>query len=100
MKVPKWLALIQTVGLAALQASPLAAIAAPIAVAIAEAEAIGGSGPQKLDHVMNAAVAAASTAQALGANVSPELVRSAGASAISTAVQVTNLVHQAQTKAK
>lgn len=96
MKVPKWLSLVQTMGLAALQASPLAPIAAPVAVAIAEAEAIGGSGPDKLAHVMKAATAAAATAQKLGVNISPELVQAAGATAISTAVQVTNIVHQAQ----
>lgn len=98
MKVPRWLQLVQTMGLAALQASPLAPIAAPVAVAIAEAEAIGGSGKDKLTHVMNVATAAAETAQKLGVNISPDVVKSAGEAAISTAVQVTNIVHQAQTK--
>lgn len=98
MKVPHWLQLVQTMGLAALQASPLAPIAAPVAVAIAEAEAIGGSGKDKLAHVMNVAVAAAETAQDLGVNIDPATVRSAGEKAISTAVEVVNVVHKAQTK--
>lgn len=96
MSIPRWLAILQTVGLAALQASPLAPIAAPVAVAIGEAEAIrGASGADKLAHVLVIAKQAAATAQELGVTIDPQLVEQAGAKAISTAVDVTNLVHAA-----
>lgn len=96
MALPKWLMILQTVGLAALQASPLGPIAAPVAVAIGEAEAIqGASSAQKLQHVLNIATNAAAVAQSQGVNIDPSIVQAAGASAISTAVQVTNIVHQA-----
>jgi hypothetical protein len=96
MSVPKWLSILQTVGLAALQASPLAPIADSVTVAIAAAEAIkGATGAQKLAQVLVIAKQAAATAQELGANIDPALVELAGAKAISTAVDVTNIVHQA-----
>jgi hypothetical protein len=96
MALPKWLAILQTVGLAALQASPLAPIAVPVAAAIAEAEAIkGATGAQKLDHSLAIAVKAAETAKDLGVHIEPSDVQTLGASAISTAVQATNLVHKA-----
>lgn len=100
MSLPKWLQILQTVGLAALQASPLAPIAMPVAIAISEAEAISGAtGQQKLAHVLAIATAAASTAQAEGVNIDPTLIASTAAKAISTAVDVTNIVHQAHTSA-
>lgn len=96
MSIPKWLQILQTVGLAALQASPLAPIAMPVSIAISEAESIqGATGQQKLAHVLAIATAAASTAQAEGVNIDPNLVAQAGAKAISTAVDVTNIVHAA-----
>ena len=98
MALPKWLLIFQTVGLAALKASPLAPIADTVGGAIVEAESIpGATGAAKLAHVLNVATAAATSAAALGVNISPALVQAAGASAISTAVNVTNIVHQAQT---
>lgn len=96
MALPKWLSMLQTVGLAALQASPLAPIAPAVIVAIAEAEAIkSASGKDKLSHVLTVATAAATAAQKLGVPIDPAAVQSAGAAAISTAVQVTNMVHAA-----
>lgn len=96
MSIPSWLSILQTVGLAALQASPLAPIAMPVSIAIGEAEAIpGATGAQKLAHVLAIATAAASTAQAEGVNIDPNLVAATGAKAISTAVDVTKIVHQA-----
>lgn len=99
MSLPKWLRILQTVGLAALAVSPLAPIATQVGAAIAEAEAIfleEGSGPQKLEHVLTAAEKAAETAQALGVTIGPQEVRAVGAEAISTAVDVTNLVAKAK----
>jgi hypothetical protein len=99
MSVPKWLHILETVGVAALGASPLAPIARPVALAIAAAEAIkGASGAEKLAHVLTIAKEAATAAQAVGVDISPELVEAAGAHAIATAVQVTNIVHQAHTQ--
>jgi hypothetical protein len=99
MSVPRWLQILQTVGLAALAASPLAPIALPVSAAIAEAEAIkGASGADKLAHVLNIAKNAAATAQGVGVHIDPALVEAAGANAIATAVQVTNIVHAAQTQ--
>lgn len=95
MALPKWLSILQTVGLAALQASPLAPIAVPVAAAIAEAEAIkGSSGKDKLAHALTIATKAAETAKDLGVDIDPATVQAVGAEAISTAVDVTNLVHK------
>ena len=96
MSLPKWLQILQTVGLAALSASPLAPISGIVASAIGEAEAIpGATGQQKLAHVLNIATNAAQMAQASGVKIDPAIVQSAGASAIATAIQVTNIVHMA-----
>lgn len=92
----QWLNVLKTVGLAALEASPLKPIAQKVTDAIAEAEQIkGASGTAKLAHVMNIAVDLAASAQKLGAHVDPALVRSVGEKAISTAVDVVNIVHDA-----
>ncbi len=96
MAIRRWLHILQSVGLQVLSVSPLAAIAAPVAVAIAEAEAIGGTGDQKLQHALAAAQAAAVAAQKLGVNIDPDVVAHTAAQAISTAVLVTNIVHDAK----
>lgn len=97
MSLPKWLSILQTVGLAALQASPLAPIAVPVAAAIAAAESLkGASGTDKLARVLVIATEAATAAHTLGVNIDPALVHAAGAEAISTAVAVTNLVQRSQ----
>lgn len=98
MSLPHWLSVLQTVGLAALQASPLAPIAPAVAVVIAEAEQIrGATGKDKLAHVLNSATAAAVAAQQAGANISPETVQAVGEQVVSLAVSVTNLVSNAKT---
>ncbi len=98
MALPKWLQIVKTVGLAALAVSPLAPIAVPVSIAIAEAEQLAGkTGAEKLEQVLKVAEAAAATAKAAGVNIDPAVVRSAGADAISTAVKVTNIVAQAKT---
>lgn len=92
----QWISILQTVGLKALEASPLKPIAQKVADAMAEAQQIkGASGKEKLAHVMNIAVDVAASAQKLGAHVDPSLVRSAGEKAISTAIDVVNIVHDA-----
>jgi hypothetical protein len=97
MALPQWLRILQTVGLAALAASPLAPIAIPVAAAMAEAEAIkGASGQEKLAHVLTIATKAAEVAQAQGVKIDPAVVNAAGAQAISTAVAVVNIVHNAK----
>ncbi len=91
-----WLRILYTVGLAALSASPLAAIAAPVAAAIAAAEAIkGASGKDKLAHVTEIAVQAAEVAKTQGVLIDPAEVKVAADKAISTAVDVVNLVNKA-----
>lgn len=95
--MPKWLHVLAEVGPTVLKFTPLAPIAPLVIAAIGEAEAMGGkSGPEKLAHVVNIATEAAQAAQAQGVNIDPVLVQSAAIKAISTAVDVTNMVQQAQ----
>lgn len=94
--MPGWLRILSTVGLAALAASPLAPIAVPVGIAIAEAEKIkGATGSEKLAHVLGIAKQAATAAQGMGVNIDPAVVEAAGAKAISTAVDVSKIVHAA-----
>lgn len=79
--------------------TPLAPIAAPIAAAIAEAEAIHGegNGPAKLAHVVAIAKDAADVANAAAGRqvVDPAAVEGAAAQAISTVVAVANITKDA-----
>lgn len=91
-----WIQILKGVGLAALQASPLAPIAPVVIHAIAEAETMSGkSGTEKLAHVVNIATDAAQVAQSQGVKIDPVAVQGAATKAVSTAVEVTNIVHQA-----
>lgn len=98
MGVPRWLQILGQIGPQILAFTPLAPIAPAVAAAIGEAEAIGGaSSAQKLAHVqqiVNDAVIA-TNAQAGKTVLDPQLVAAASATAISTVVNVTNVVHAA-----
>src|SRR5690348_10195956 len=97
MATPKWLTILETVGLTALQASPLAPIAPAVQAAIAEAEGIkGASGPEKLNHAVNIAVNAATVARQSGVDINPIAVQDAARSVISDTVKVVNIVSQAK----
>jgi hypothetical protein len=91
-----WKTVLLNVGLGALKASPLAPIAEPVTAAIAEAQQFkGASGKEKLAHVLAVATDAAAAAQKAGLSIDPAMVAAAGEKAISTAVDVTNIVHRA-----
>lgn len=101
----KWstfLKIASTVGVQALQFTPLAPIAMPVALAIAEAQKIeGASGADKLAHVTAIAISAA---QALNVEaghqvIDPGVVVTTAQSAISTAVGAIKIVHDARTPA-
>lgn len=79
-----------------LAVTPLAPIAPFVAAGIQEAEAIGGSGPDKLVHVVNIAKAAADAANAQAGKtvIDPALVEASAASTVSAIVQISNLLEQ------
>lgn len=96
MATPAWLNVLLTVGLAALQASPIGVIAGPVAAGIAIAKDMHDkTGAEKLQHVIGIAVQAATVAQAAGVKIDPAMVAQVAGKAISTAVDVTNIVHDA-----
>lgn len=98
MSLPKWLQILAQVGPQVLMFTPLAPIAAPVVAAIGEAEAMqGASGQEKLAHVVNIATDAATAANTQAGHVviDPALMQATAATAISTAVNVTNMVHGA-----
>lgn len=98
MSLPKWLQILAEVGPKVLLFTPLAPIAGTVIAAIGEAEAMpGASGKDKLAHVVNIATDAAAVANGAAGQVvvDPAAVQAAAVSAISTAVQVSNMVHAA-----
>ncbi len=78
-----------------LAVTPLAPIAAPVAAAIAEAEAIhgDGTGTEKLAHVVGVAKEAAEVANAAAGHVvvDPAAIEGAASQAVSTVISVVNL---------
>ncbi len=80
---------------AILALSPLAPIAGPVALAIAEAEAIHGAhtGPEKLAHVIQTAVDAAKVANVAAGHqvVDPAKVASAATATIGAIIAVANV---------
>lgn len=98
MSLPKWLQILAQVGPQVLMFTPLAPIAGVVVAAIGEAQAMdGASGATKLAHVINIATDAAQAAnlQAGHVIIDPAVMQAAAATAISTAVSVTKMVHDA-----
>ncbi len=98
MSMPKWLEILADVGPKVLMFTPLAPIAGTVINAIAEAKSMqGASNQDKLAHVVNIATDAAQAAneQAGHVVIDPVALQAAAVSAISTTVQVTNMVHAA-----
>jgi hypothetical protein len=98
MSLPKWLQVLAQVGPQVLMFTPLAPIAGVVVAAIGEAQAMqGASGQAKLAHVVNIATDAAQAAnlQAGRVVIDPAVLQATAATAISTAVSVTKMVHDA-----
>lgn len=100
MTLPAWLQALQTVGVAALEMSPLGAIAEPVAAILMALEGLSGAtGAQKLSQAVAIIGDGSQIAKTLGVNINPVTVQSAVAGAISVAVLVSNIVSQAKTPA-
>ncbi len=87
-----------TVGVQALKLTPLAPIADPVAIAIAEAQQIeGASGAEKLAHVTNIAIDAANAANAQAGHqvIDPAQIAATAQHAISTTYDAIKLIHDA-----
>lgn len=98
MGLPKWLEVLAKVGPEVLLFTPLAPIAGEVVSAIALAESMqGASGADKLAKVVAIATDAAQAVntQAGRTVIDPAVLATTAATAISTAVNVTNMVHAA-----
>lgn len=96
--MPKWLQILAQVGPQVLLFTPLAPIAPAVIAGIAHAEGMqGASGAQKLAQVVAIAqdAAVAVNTQKGRVVIDPAVMTGAAQAAISTAVQVTNMVHGA-----
>ena len=98
MALPSWLTTLFTIGITALEFSPLAPIASIVAGAIATAESIPGmTGQQKLGAALQLVTDGAQIAQARGVKIDPTVVATAGADAIAAGVLITNIVSGTKT---
>lgn len=98
MNRQKWIQMVSSIGLMALAYTPLAPMAPYVAQSIQDAELLpGASGADKLSHVVSlvrngiAAANAQAGRQVIDTQLSDTLIQQA----ISTAVSVVNIVHQA-----
>lgn len=99
MSLPNWLRILAQIGPQVLLFTPLAPIAPVVVSAIGEASAMAGATKaEKLAHVVNIATDAAAAVNVhVGHEViNPAVIQATAASAISSAVQITNMVHAAQ----
>lgn len=100
MTEPNWLRVLAHLGPMALAFTPLAPIAPLVIAAIGEAEAMqGATGPEKLAHVVNIATDAASATNAQTGKpvIDPAVMARTANEAISTTVDVVNMVQNAHT---
>lgn len=88
----RWLSIFETIGLAALEASPLAKIAPEVKAAIIAAEHVqGATGAEKLHQAVTVAVHAAAAARTAGVEINPIAVQASAKSIISDVVKLTNI---------